>query len=412
MNQSSGQRPSIPSHRRPATIPELAERALIDLSDDKAKLKDYLRIAEKYRKEGKELIKQGDLEAAFVLLAKAATLVLEKLPKHRDYYSLLNDEQQNNLALNGQEILDQLGELKKALLERYEQWQRLHPDGEDQELTPNAKLHSPLDDRDDPSPTRTEMDFSRLTLEDPRLRDQSKRAAEEANRWRIQREEAERRDTEIRDNKRAAAVAAARQAAHAPAAYGSQHTTVISDPNARHHPQPDEIRRRESEDMKRRAEQMQRGHGDAMMRRQQVADDQARAIRHNMVTSTTPAGIPISSMNTPTPTSSFYQQTPLYPPQGSHPPVTYPYPGGSGPAVMPLENPSSYEGDSTDSESVRYDRDFQRRMARHRSPSRAPVYNNNDITTSHQVADRLSNSYVSPSAKTGLLPFTQLDVRP
>ncbi|KAJ2929557.1 hypothetical protein H1R20_g7545, partial [Candolleomyces eurysporus] len=108
MNQSSGQRPSIPSHRRPATIPELAERALIDLSDDKAKLKDYLRIAEKYRKEGKELIKQGDLEAAFVLLAKAATLVLEKLPKHRDYYSLLNDEQQNNLALNGQEILDQL----------------------------------------------------------------------------------------------------------------------------------------------------------------------------------------------------------------------------------------------------------------------------------------------------------------
>ena len=66
---------------------------------DKAKLKDYLRIAEKYRKEGKELAKQGDLEAAFVLLAKAATLVLEKLPKHRDYYTLLNDEQQNNLAL-------------------------------------------------------------------------------------------------------------------------------------------------------------------------------------------------------------------------------------------------------------------------------------------------------------------------
>jgi STAM-binding protein len=86
-------------HRRPATIPELAERALLDLSDDKAKLKDYLRIAEKYRKEGKELAKQGDLEAAFVLLAKAATLVLERLPKHRDYTSLLNDEQQNNLAL-------------------------------------------------------------------------------------------------------------------------------------------------------------------------------------------------------------------------------------------------------------------------------------------------------------------------
>ena len=98
MNQYPGQHSSR-THRRPATIPELAERALVDLSDDKAKLKDYLRIAEKYRKEGKELAKQGDLETAFVLLAKAATLVLEKLPKHRDYHSLLNDEQQNNLAL-------------------------------------------------------------------------------------------------------------------------------------------------------------------------------------------------------------------------------------------------------------------------------------------------------------------------
>ncbi|KAJ2916231.1 hypothetical protein MD484_g4194, partial [Candolleomyces efflorescens] len=351
-----------------------SERALLDLSDDKAKLKDYLRIAEKYRREGKELAKQGDLEAAFVLLAKAATLVLERLPKHRDYTSLLNDEQQNNLALNGQEILDQLGELKKALLERYEQWQKLHPDGEDQELTPNAKLHSTLDDRDDPSPTtQTTMDFSRLTLEDPRLRDQHKRAAEEANLWRIQREESERRDAETRDRKREAAVAAARYAAHAPAAYGSQQPS-IPDASIRHHPQPEEIRRRESEDIKRRADQNQRAYPDeGMMRRQQAADEQARAMRQNMVASTTPAGIPISPMNTPTPTSSFYQQAPLYTPQGSHPPITYPYPGG--PAVMPLENPSSYEGDSTDSESVRYDRDYQRRMARHRSPSRAPVYN-------------------------------------
>lgn len=336
---------------------------------------------------------------------------------------------------NGQEILDQLGELKKALLDRYEQWQKLHPDGEDEELTPNAKLHSTLDDRDDPSPTtQTTMDFSRLTLEDARLRDQHKRAAEEANLWRIQREEAERRDAETRDRKREAAVAAARHAALAPVAYGSQQPSAISDPNIRHHPQPEEIRRRESEDIKRRAEQKQRVYpDDGMMRRQQAADEQARAMRQNMVASTTPAGIPISPMNTPTPTSSFYQQTPLYTPQGPHPPITYPYPGG--PAVMPLENPSSYEGDSTDSESVRYDRDFQRRMARHRSPSRAPVYkwvvsfcsplpvlilpyqchqsfpSNDDIPASRQVTDRLSNAYVSSPTETGLLPFAQFDVR-
>jgi STAM-binding protein len=87
------------SSRPPATIPELAERALDNLFDDRANLKHYLRTAEKYRKEGKDLAKQGDLENAFVLLAKAATLVLEKLPAHRDYHTLLSAEQQNNLAL-------------------------------------------------------------------------------------------------------------------------------------------------------------------------------------------------------------------------------------------------------------------------------------------------------------------------
>lgn len=100
MSHSSSQHSSRNISRRPANIQELAERARSgDSWDDKAKLKDYLRVAEKYRKEGKELARQGDIEAAFVLLAKAATLVLEKLPNHRDYYSLLTEEQQNNLAL-------------------------------------------------------------------------------------------------------------------------------------------------------------------------------------------------------------------------------------------------------------------------------------------------------------------------
>lgn len=87
------------SSRPPATIPELADRALGDPFDERAPLKQHLRTAEKYRKEGKELAKQGDLENAFVLLAKAATLVLEKLPAHREYQAVLSAEQQNNLAL-------------------------------------------------------------------------------------------------------------------------------------------------------------------------------------------------------------------------------------------------------------------------------------------------------------------------
>lgn len=85
--------------RRPSSIAELADKALDNAYDEGKDLKYYLRIAERYRKEGKEVAKQGDLETAFVLLAKAATLVLEKLPNHRDYQTLLNPSQRNNLTL-------------------------------------------------------------------------------------------------------------------------------------------------------------------------------------------------------------------------------------------------------------------------------------------------------------------------
>jgi STAM-binding protein len=85
--------------RRPASIAELAEMAMLDLWDDTKDFKHYLRMAEKYRKEGKECAKKGDLEGAFVELARAATLVLEKLPMHRDYNGMLNANQRQNLSL-------------------------------------------------------------------------------------------------------------------------------------------------------------------------------------------------------------------------------------------------------------------------------------------------------------------------
>jgi STAM-binding protein len=85
--------------RRPSSIAELAERAMLDLYDDTKDFKYYLRTAEKYRKEGKECARRGDLEGAFVELARAATLVLEKLPVHRDYQTMLNPSQRQNLAL-------------------------------------------------------------------------------------------------------------------------------------------------------------------------------------------------------------------------------------------------------------------------------------------------------------------------
>jgi STAM-binding protein len=94
---SAAQRTPRP-HRRPASIAELAARAQNGLYDERRDLKQHLRAAEKNRRTAKELHKAGDLEAAFVEYAKAATLVLEKVPTHRDYHTLTND-QQRNLAL-------------------------------------------------------------------------------------------------------------------------------------------------------------------------------------------------------------------------------------------------------------------------------------------------------------------------
>ena len=84
--------------RRPATISELAERANIPWDESRG-FKYHLKLAEKLRREGKEYARLGDMENAFVELAKAATLVLERLPEHPDYNAKLNANQRHNLGL-------------------------------------------------------------------------------------------------------------------------------------------------------------------------------------------------------------------------------------------------------------------------------------------------------------------------
>ena len=84
---------------KPATITALVERALENIWDERKELKHFLRIAERSRKDGKEFVKQGDLENAFVSFARAATLVVEKLPTHRDYSKFLDESQRQNLLL-------------------------------------------------------------------------------------------------------------------------------------------------------------------------------------------------------------------------------------------------------------------------------------------------------------------------
>lgn len=84
---------------RPATIAELAEKSREDLWDPNKHLKHWLRTAELARKSGKQYAENGDYERSFIQLARAATIILEKMPTHRDYNTLLTSNQRNNLVL-------------------------------------------------------------------------------------------------------------------------------------------------------------------------------------------------------------------------------------------------------------------------------------------------------------------------
>lgn len=97
---------------RPPTISELAEEALEELEwDENRDLKQTLRITEKTWKEARELHQSGRLEKAFVVLARAATLILEKIPTHKHYSTLLNSTQRHNLALVSSSISLRMYEL-------------------------------------------------------------------------------------------------------------------------------------------------------------------------------------------------------------------------------------------------------------------------------------------------------------
>lgn len=101
---SSNQRrnPQASSHidqYRPRTIAELAAVTNENLWDPSKPLKHWLRTAEKARKVGNAFVESRDYESAFIEFARAATLVLEKLPKHSEYKTLLSPAQRSNLGL-------------------------------------------------------------------------------------------------------------------------------------------------------------------------------------------------------------------------------------------------------------------------------------------------------------------------
>lgn len=90
---------SSSSPRRPFCIAELANHATHNLWDPSKGLKQWLKAADGFRKAGRAYHEAGDLEAAFVEFAKAATIILEKLPSHKEYFTLLTATQRHNLGL-------------------------------------------------------------------------------------------------------------------------------------------------------------------------------------------------------------------------------------------------------------------------------------------------------------------------
>ena len=68
------------------------------LKDDSRPLKSWLRLAESIRRCAESFDKQADLESAFVEYAKAATILLEKIPEHPDYWVLLSTDQRHDMG--------------------------------------------------------------------------------------------------------------------------------------------------------------------------------------------------------------------------------------------------------------------------------------------------------------------------
>lgn len=92
------------SWKRPPLISELADEAMKTMvpwndTHEYQNLKAYLRHAEGYRRTGLDLAKSGDIEAAFVKLAQAATLIVERIPTHSHYATFLSSTQRHNLSL-------------------------------------------------------------------------------------------------------------------------------------------------------------------------------------------------------------------------------------------------------------------------------------------------------------------------
>ncbi|KAJ3551771.1 hypothetical protein NM688_g4515 [Phlebia brevispora] len=348
---------------RPATIAELAALAQKEVWDPSLPLKHWLRTAERARKAGQAYVEAQNYEAAFIEFAKAATIVLERLPTHHDYHALLNTEQRHNLGMNGQDMLDHLSQLKKILVERYEKWRirresdrassSQHTDGlARDDVARRRREEHPRSDEEERAwqareATRREEEWRRQDL--------ARREAEELER---RREEDSRRarssEARSRDPSEARRAAEAREAAD----FERQAQTARLR-------REDDVRRPHSDEereylLRKRVEERTRQEQEGILRRQREADLAARTARLE-ITSTPPSvtvrhaeqdynrlsqGSESSSRN-----AQVVMPAPAVAPQPPRPTSASQTPTNAhrqGPPKLPLESPSKLDDDTDD----------------------------------------------------------------
>ncbi|KAH9934173.1 uncharacterized protein B0H18DRAFT_979808 [Fomitopsis serialis] len=343
-----------PIYQRPATISELAARAQDQLWDPAKGLKHWLRTAEKSRRNGDYYAEHQDYERAFVEYARAATIVLEKLPTHQDYTALLNADQRQNLGMNGQDILESLSQLKPVLVDRYEHWQAT------QSATPGSSRPSTAGSQytdmtsDEEQRRRRDADRAREARE-ATLREQS---------W--QRGEQERRNAEERDRQARQETALARQhllesrrreeQAAAAERRAAEAKAMAERERRAERARREEEARREDEERRRGPEERRRREREGILRRQQEAEASALAARMEVATRLTPSPNGNRS-GEETSTRGSSRSFPVAAPQPGHAPGSSQqqslYGPSTGLSIMPLESPTKNDDDSsTDVEGV------------------------------------------------------------
>ncbi|KAK0224236.1 hypothetical protein IW262DRAFT_1269407 [Armillaria fumosa] len=311
---------------RPPTIDDLAARAVVS-QDNRIPIKSLLKTADNWRNRGQSYEEQQDLQNAFVAYASAGKLALEIIASHPDYDKALSEEQKSSLAKNGERILAALAGVKEKLVKQREEWDRKYGGATQQPDGGHTPTPTSLSRQMNSSQGR--VDSSRMNLP----QEQQRQWRDEEAMWRKQTEDINRQIAEERaaagapssysDRRTAAVMDAARQAAGVtpPAANGT--SSQANNQEAKRRQQQEEMRIR-SEQIAQRNEEKRQKQLQEMMQRQQQAE------RNAQTSSSAPPAGPSRTSDLSADLSQLNMN--------------------DEPRMMPLESPTRYEGDSTDSE--------------------------------------------------------------